>query len=290
MNALARAVRAMKSDLEVHLLSVFSVGVAFVCLVAALLVVVNVQHVQDRWQQLGKLSVYLQNNVAEDRVAELERALRATDGVSAVRFVSRQAARRELVNEHNDETLAALPDEAFPASLEIDMADTTPLEVRERVADQLRPLPGVEGVETYAHWSSKMTSVFSGGITAALALTLLVLGAVISVVSSTIRMVLQKRHAEVEVLKLVGATDSYVRGPFIIEGAVQGTFGALFALCVVGALFGFLRGTFETYLTALLGVRISFLPWTMSAGLLLVGATLGAGAAYVSLRKHLVPS
>jgi cell division transport system permease protein len=288
MNAFDRAFRALKSDLEVHILSVFAVGVAFVCLVTALLVVVNVQHVHDRWQQLGKLSVYLQNSVAQDRVAELERALRATEGVSNVRFVSREAARRELVNEHSDETLAALPDDAFPASLEIDMAATTPIDVRERIADQLRPLPGVEGVETYAHWSSKMTTVFSGGITAALVLTLIVLGAVISVVSSTIRMVLQKRRAEVEVLKLVGATDSYVRGPFIVEGAAQGAFGALFALAIVGALYAFLRGTFEPYLTTLLGVRTSFLPWNLSLGLLVAGAAIGAASAYVSLRKHLV--
>jgi cell division transport system permease protein len=288
MNAVERALRAIKSDLEVHLLSVFSVGVAFVCLVTALLVVVNVQHVHDRWQQLGKLSVYLQNNVDESRVAELERVLRATEGISGVRFVSREAARRDLVNENHDETLAALPDDAFPASIEIDMAATTPLDVRERIADQLRPLPGVEGVETYAHWSSRMAKIFSGGVTAALALTLIVLGAVISVVSSTIRMALQKRHTEVEVLKLVGATDSYVRGPFIVEGAAQGACGALFALGIVGALYAFLRSTFETYLTALLGVRTSFLPWTMSAGLLVTGALLGAAAAYLSLRKHLV--
>jgi cell division transport system permease protein len=101
-------------------------------------------------------------------------------------------------------------------------------------------------------------------------------------------MALQKRRAEVEVLKLVGATDSYVRGPFIVEGAAQGAFGALFALAIVGTLYAFLRSTFEVYLTTLLGVTTSFLPWTMSVGLLVVGAALGAAAAYVSLRKHLV--
>jgi cell division transport system permease protein len=99
---------------------------------------------------------------------------------------------------------------------------------------------------------------------------------------------LQKRHVEVEVLKLVGATDSYVRGPFIVEGAAQGALGAVVALALVGALYSFVRGTFEAHLTALLGVNISFLPWTLSAGLLVGGAALGAGAAYLSLRRLLV--
>ena len=111
--------------------------------------------------------------------------------------------------------------------------------------------------------------------TAAAVLTLIVLGAGVSVVSSTIRMALQKRRVEVEVLKLVGATDSYVRGPFIIEGAAQGALGAIVAICLVGALYSFLRSAIEAHLTALIGV-------------LLGGALLGASAAYMSLRKLLV--
>jgi cell division transport system permease protein len=288
MNAFDRAFRAMRSDIEVHLLSIFSVGVAFVCLVTAMLVVVNVHHVQDRWQHIGKLSVYLQANTAAERVGDLESALKVTPGVSSVRFISSEEARRDLMSDHSDDTLAALPEQAFPASLEVDTQDSMTLEARQQVADQLRALPGVESVETYTNWSSKLASVFSGGVTAAAVLTLIVLGAVVSVVSSTIRMALQKRRVEVEVLKLVGATDSYVRGPFIIEGAAQGVLGAVVAICLVGALYSFLRSAFETHLTALLGVSISFLPWTLSMGLLVGGALLGACAAYMSLRKLLV--
>ena len=288
MNAFDRAFRAMRSDLEVHLLSIFSVGVAFVCLVTAMLVVVNVQHVQNRWQHIGKLSVYLNANTAPERINDLDAALRATPGVSGVRYVPSEEARRELMSDHGDDTLAALPEQAFPASLEVDTQESLTFEAREQMAKQLQILPGVESVETYANWSSKLATVFSGGVTAAAVLALIVLGAVVSVVSSTIRMALQKRHVEVEVLKLVGATDSYVRGPFIVEGAAQGALGAVVALSLVGALYSFVRGTFEAHLTALLGVNISFLPWTLSAGLLVGGAALGAGAAYLSLRRLLV--
>lgn len=288
MNAFDRAFRAMRSDLEVNLLSIFSVGVAFVCLVTAMLVVVNVQHVQNRWQHIGKLSVYLQSNTAPERVNDLDQALRATMGVSAVRFVSSEEARRDLMNDHSDNTLAALPEQAFPASLEVETKETLSIEARERIAEQLRSLPGVESVETYGNWSAKLASVFSGGVTAAAILTLVVLGAVVSVVSSTIRMALQKRRMEVEVLKLVGATDSYVRGPFVIEGAAQGALGALVAIALVGALYSFLRSAFESHLTALLGVNVTFLPWTLAMLLLVGGGVLGAGAAYLSLRKLLV--
>jgi len=288
MNAFDRAFRAMRADIEVHLLSIFSVGVAFVCLVTAMLVVVNVDHVQDRWQHIGKLSVYLRANTAPERVTELDQALRVTPGVSAVHFISSEEARRDLMNDHSDDTLAALPDQAFPASLEIETKETMSAEARDHIAQQLRALPGVEGVETYGNWTSRLASVFSGGVTAAAILTLIVLGAVVSVVSSTIRMALQKRRVEVEVLKLVGATDSYVRGPFIIEGAAQGVLGAFVAIALVGALYSFLRSAFEAHLTALLGVSITFLPWSLALLLLIGGGALGAAAAYLSLRKLLV--
>jgi cell division transport system permease protein len=287
MNAFERAYRAIRSDLPVNVLSVFSVSVAFVCLVTALLVVVNVQHVQNHWQHIGKLSVYLQSDITPERVGEIEKALRATSGVSSVRFVSSESARRELAENATDDMLAALPEQAFPSSIEVEGADTLSSEARQRIADQLRALPGVEGIEDYAGWSSKLASVFSGGVTAAAILALVVFGAVISVVSSTIRLALQKRKTQVEVLGLVGATDSYIRVPFLIEGAAQGTLGVLLALTLASILYAFMRGVLDTQVTALIGVSVSFLPWYFSFGLLLLGALLGVCAAYLSLRRLL---
>jgi cell division transport system permease protein len=283
-----RAFRGAKNDWRLHALSVFSVAVAFVCLAAALLLVVNVGQIRARWAESGRASVYLRKNATADQVAAIERALKKSDGVTNVRIVSSEDARHELVGLTNDPVLDALPTEAFPASLEVAIESAVAAERLGKLAAQLSALPAVESVETYGAWSDRLAALLSGGVSAALLLAGVVLAAVVSVVSSTIRMSLQRRRIEVEVMKLVGATDSYVRSPFVVEGAAQGGFGALFAILLLAVLFGIVQSHFDSNLSALLGATPVFLPWTVALGLVASGALLGAAAAYGSLRKLLV--
>jgi cell division transport system permease protein len=107
----------------------------------------------------------------------------------------------------------------------------------------------------------------------------------VSVVGSTMRLLLQRRQIEVEVLKLVGATNAFVRRPFVLEGATQGAAGALTALILLGGLFLVVRGRFDHELANLLGVSPSFLPWPVALGMVALGGVLGAATALVSLRK-----
>jgi cell division transport system permease protein len=287
-SSVKRAFRGAKNDWRLHALSVFSVAVAFVCLAAALLLVVNVGKIRARWAESGRASVYLRKNATAEQVGQIERALKQSEGVTSVRVVSSEDARRELLGLTNDPVLDALPTEAFPASLEVAIESAVATERLGKLSAQLASLPAVESVETYGAWSERLAALLSGGVSASLLLAGVVLAAVVSVVSSTIRMSLQRRRIEVEVMKLVGATDSYVRRPFVVEGAAQGGFGALFAILLLGVLFAIVQGHFDSNLSALLGATPVFLPWTVALGLVASGALLGAIAAYGSLRKLLV--
>jgi cell division transport system permease protein len=288
MSPLDRAWRGSRNDWRLHLLSIFSVAVAFVCLGSAALVVVNVDTVRTRWAEIGRASVYLRPEIKPGQIQSIEKALRETPGVSDVRFVSSDAARKEVLGAVSDEVINALPAEAFPASLEVRLADGATSGRLSRMSSQLQSLPTVESVETYQSWSDRLTALLTGGVTASLLLALVVLAAVVSVVSSTIRLALQRRRIEVEVLKLVGATDGYVRRPFVLEGAAQGGIGAALAIALLGVLYAIVRGHFDGQLGALLGVTPTFLPWSLALGMVALGAILGAVAAYGSLRQLLV--
>jgi cell division transport system permease protein len=287
MTVVERAVRGAKNDLRLHALGVFSVAVAFVCLGATLLAVVNVEEVRERWASLGRASVYIKRGASDSDVAAIERALRASDGVISVRRVSSEEARKEVAVAGRDPVLDALPAEAFPQSLEV----MTRRDVDEarlgRIATQLATLPAVEQVETYGAWSERVGRLLMGGVTASGLLALIVLAAVVSVVASTIRLSLQRRRMEVEILKLVGATDSYVRRPLVLEGAAQGALGSLMAIGILGVLYLVVRSHLDVSLVALLGTEPSFLPWpTLILGIGL-GTGLGALAAFMSLRRFI---
>jgi cell division transport system permease protein len=288
MTPLERAWRGGRSDWQLHVLSIFSVAVAFVCMAAAALVVVNVEALRDAWARSGRASVYLRPDATREAAEEIEQALRAVAKVRAVRYVSSDDARREILDGRADPILAKLPSDAFPASLEVSLTDDASQSVVQKLADTLSSLPAVESVETYRSWTDRLASVLRGGVLASSLLAAVVLAAVVSVVASTIRLTLQRRRIEVEVLKLIGATDEYVRRPFIIEGAVQGALGALMAMGLVGTLFLIVRSRFDAELGALVGVTPSFLPWHVAFGMVVLGGLLGAFAAYGSLRKLLM--
>jgi cell division transport system permease protein len=122
-------------------------------------------------------------------------------------------------------------------------------------------------------------------VTASLFLALVVFAAVVSVVASTMRLLLERRKLEVEVLRLVGATTRFVTRPFIVEGAIQGASGAAVAIAILGVLYTIVSGRFDHQLATLLGVHPSFLPWQTMSLMVAVGGLLGATTAWLSLRK-----
>ncbi len=280
-----RALRAARADIRLHLLSVFSVAVAFVCLSATLLVAVNIDALRSKWAGTGRASVYLEPDVEPKTIQTVRNALLAAPGVTKVEFVSSEQARAEVMGSTRDEALAAMPEDAFPASLEVTLLDEAAAERIGHLAGQLEALPAVDSVETYSSWGERLDRLLAGGVQAALVLLAVVLAAVMSVVGSTMRMALTRRRAEVEVLKMVGATDSYVRGPFVVEGAAQGGMGALIAILLMGTLFLIVRESFDGTLGTLLGASPQFLPFSYSFALVFFGAAIGALSAFASLRR-----
>jgi cell division transport system permease protein len=282
-----RALRAALADIKLHLLSVFSVAVAFVCLAATMLLSVNIDAVRHKWAESGRASVYLVPGVEMTTIDVVRKALLASKGVTGVEYVSPEQARAEVTDKSADEALSVLPVEAFPASLEVSLSGYESQARVETLRQKLQALPAVERVETYQAWGQRLDRLLSGGLTVGLLLLVVVLAAVVSVVGSTMRLALSRRAREVDVLKLVGATDSYVRGPFVVEGAVQGAIGALLSLAITGILFLVLRDSFDAALGTLLGGTPRFLPILPCLGLILLGAGLGAMSSYASLRRLL---
>jgi len=281
-----RAKRGLRREWRLHVLSVFSLSVAFVCLAAALLVVTNLQAVEKRWAHAGRASIYLKDDATTADVQQLKDALSKVQGVTTVHYISSGQARENfMTSDDPNGVLAALPAEAFPASIEIDVASDVTDDGLTDIVAKLRKLPAVDDVETYQSWTARLARLVRGGVAASAVLAVIVLLSVLAVVGSTMRFALQRRRAEVEVLRLVGATDRFVKAPFVIEGSLQGALGAIGALVLLGALFIIVHSRLDGELALMLGVEPSFLPWPVAVGMVALGAMLGAAAASLGLRK-----
>src|SRR5438477_3044254 len=285
ISTVGRVWRSGRGDLKLYLLSVFSLAVAFVCLASALLVVVNLRAVEVRWKRAGRMSIYLKDGETDDQLQVLRHAVEQTPGVVSTKYISQLEARKDMIDDGISGSLASLPVEAFPASVEVALdSEVADVEVA-ALADKLRNVPSIESVETYQKWTDRVSALVRGGVAASAVLALVVLAAVISVIGSTMRLALHRRRIEVEVLKLVGATDAFVRRPFLVEGAAQGALGALASLALLGVLYLIVRGRFDDELGLLLGVNPTFLPWEIATGMIAMGAALGAASAFAGVRK-----
>jgi cell division transport system permease protein len=287
-SALARATRGMREEAGLHLVAVSSLTIAFLCLASALLAVVNLGAVADAWGRSARISVFLRDGPEPQQIEELRMALEGLREVRSARHVSSADAREQFLRESDvDGDLAAIPADAFPASLEIELAAGVTAERLEAIAERLRRFSAVEDVETYRGWFDRLATLLVAGRGMAGALAVLVVLCVVFVVGNTIRLVVAGRRDEIEVMKLCGATDSFVRGPFIVEGAVQGLVSSLCAVVILLIAFVSLRAHVDATIAALAGTRAVFLDPLLVVALVAGGGVLGAAGSAISLRRYL---
>jgi cell division transport system permease protein len=288
-SALSRAKRGFRDDLRLHVVAIASLVVAFLCLGTALLSVENLSRIADRWSQTQHMTVYLRDQAKEADVAQLRLVLEGLGEIAKVEHISAARA-RELFAEQtnmNATDLAQLPGDAFPASLELDLADAVPAARIDKIAERVQRFAGVEEVETYRSFFGQLRSLLDAGRSGAMLLSLLVVVCVLAVIGNTIRLAVANRRREIEVLKLCGATDSFVRGPFVLEGVIQAVTASTLAMLILFVAYVALHGHVESTLTALTGVRTAFLnPLTVLATIA-AAAFVGALGSALSLRRYL---
>jgi cell division transport system permease protein len=203
-------------------------------------------------------------------------------------FVSKAEARTRFRREYAglSPLVDDFDDNPFPASFEVQVVPDAARDGRARGAMQrLSSMPGVADVRYDAEWltrlSSAVTTLRSIGVTLALALA----AAAALTVASVIRLGLQERREELEVLQLAGAPLSFIRGPVIAEGMLQGAAGAIGALALLWLGFAAAQWRWGTDLTAMLdGAPAVFLSPITSAVLLLGGIVLGAAGGAIASR------
>ena len=285
---LGRAKRGLREELRLYLVAVSSLAVAFLCVAGVLLAVTNLSAVAERWGRSGRMSVYLRDGAQPDDVTRLRVVLEGMREVESVEQLTSEDARRQFL-EHSDveADLAALPPEVFPASLEVSLAEGTSVQRVASISERIGSLRAVDDVETYRAWFDRLDGLLSAGRGIAGVLALLVALCVLAVIGNTIRLAVARRREEIEVMKLCGATDGFVRGPFVMEGTFQGFASALVAVLVLLLGFALLRGHLDASLAALSGTHVAFLqPWMLVA-LVLGGAAIGALGSALSLRRYL---
>jgi cell division transport system permease protein len=234
---LLQALRGIARGPLVQLAAIGSVAVGLLLVGGAVLGASNLSRLTERWGRGIQVIAYLKPDATEPRLQRLASLLRNRPEVLGARLVSPAEAHRRLAESlgARRSLLAGVDAEFLPASFEISLAEDRPHQVRALLA-LLSSSPAVEEVDYMGSWARRLGSLAALLKLGSLALALLMGLACLYVVGSTIRLGVHARREEIEIIKLVGATDRFVRAPFLVEGLLQGLLGATLAAGLLYAL------------------------------------------------------
>lgn len=285
------AVQGVRRRPFIHLVAVVTIAVV---LFAAGLARGAAQLVESLISAMGgeaEVTVYLQEGTAEARAGEIANALAIRTRGSAVLVppaVAMDRLRREL-GELGD-VLQNLPRNPLPYSIQIQLpAERRSPQELGQIAAEARRIAGVAsadfGEEAVARLSAISRALRYGGLVG----LVIVAFATVFVVSAMLQLAIYSRREEIEIQKLVGATDRFVKAPFLIEGMMQGVLGAgvaIFALWVFAAVFGSkLLGLFS--FLARPGAGVSLLTLSLAWELMALGCALGLGGSFAAVGRFL---
>ncbi|MBP1635577.1 MAG: putative Cell division protein FtsX [Acidobacteria bacterium] len=270
-------------------LSTLTIAAALFVLGVFLTVAANLDALVERWSAAAELSVYLQDDVSLADRAEVQRALRNHRLVREVQFVTREQALGRFRRDFPD-LAPAVADAAahpFPASFEARLAGEAPGgDGLEALAGRLRKMRGVTDVRYDRLWLQRLQAIASlVGWAVALLGAVLALAAALTV-SNVVRLALFVRRDEVEIMELVGAPLSFIKGPFVVEGILQGALGSVIALLALFIATAAVRGRLASAAPGLIDAgSISGLPAGMAVLVVAGGMAVGCLGALLAARR-----
>ncbi|MCX7781199.1 MAG: permease-like cell division protein FtsX [Negativicutes bacterium] len=281
------AVSSLRHNGLMSIASVSTVALSLLILGLFLILVLNLNNMASVLESQVQISVYLHDNLNDREIREIGTRITKLPGVTQVTFVSRDEALQRFKQRLGEQQglLAALGDNnPLPNSFEVKVDQPERVKQVAQAAGQLKGVEntrfGQEIIEQLFNLT-KMVRIFGFVLIIFLAL------AATFIISNTIRITVFARRKEIAIMKYVGATDWFIRWPFLIEGMILGFGGALIAVLLLSRAYGALAA--EVYASLAFMPLIPKYPFitNLSIVLLLVGTSIGALGSTISLRRFM---
>lgn len=272
------------------LMTVAVIGIALALPAGLYVLLNNVQQLSSGWEDSAQVSLFIKQDVPEKRILTLADKLRGWDGVAEVRYISREQALEEFRELSGfGDALDSLAENPLPAVL---VLRPTPAQAEPaamaRLLERLRKLDAVDQAQLDMEWIRRLNGIIEVGKRGALLLGVLLAMAILLVVGNTIRLTIFARREEIVITKLIGATNAFIRRPFLYTGFWYGLMGAVIAWLLVAGFLGLLSGP-VSQLSFLYDsqFRLAGLDTATGLSLLASGVVLGLAGSWLAVGRHL---
>lgn len=275
-----------------RLMALASAGTIVLCLLIlgmSYSIADNITHVLEQFELKLGITAYVDDSASEERIAKIQQGIQNMTNVVSVEYISKADALKIFTEDQGSEEAFKqfAEDNPLPASFEIQVSG---VEMQGQVVEKLKTIPELE--VTYFEKETNMfikvndsIKLISGVITGCLIIIGLLL------INNTIKLTVYVRRREINIMKYIGATDWFIRLPFLIEGVIIGLIGSLISTAIVYEAYKWMLEFTQHNLANLLGgitlTPLSEIMGTLTFVFLLIGTGIGLLGSGIAIRKHL---
>ena len=284
------AVRRIWVSKRTSFVAIAMIAISLLIVGGFLLVAENLGRAATQWQGRSRIIIYLDPAATPQQTQAVDAFLAARPELAQRRLVTREEAlaRFKTYFANLSEVVGQLDDNPFPPSYEVDVDPR--LAQSRGLANNitlLRAMAGVEQVQYDWEWLTRLRRLVN-----VINIIGLVAGGILGIaacftIANVIRLTMLLYREEIEIMRLVGATERIIRGPFLLEGFLQGTIGGVLAIALLFALYEIARGSLAPSSSILWSfLFLGFLPWTKIAALIAGGMFAGWFGSWLSVRER----
>lgn len=271
----------------IHLISIGTITISMLLFGAFMLLSMNLNNWIREWGESLSMSIYLKDGVDEKAKKEIESAIKKFKGAEIKGFITKDQAMINLKEGLGEQAglLEGLEDMALPESFEIIFKDRSDNSVDPKlIKSSLEKMKGVDEVQYSQQWIERFEGVMDMFRVVGLAIGGLLCVAVLFIISNTIKLTIYSRRDEIEIYKLMGATDWFVKIPFLIEGATQGLLSGIAALVMLILAYSVISLK-AINLFGLPVINIAFLSVQGSIFIICLSLVLGVAGGFISIGR-----
>ncbi len=275
------------------LMSLASVSVLMCCLVlmgCAVMVFVNIDSLMGMIEEENVIMVYLEDETTDAEIEEMEPDLNNLDNIKEIEFVSKEEAWEEQLDTMEDayaqfftEISSDIP---LPDSFKVTVDDLTYFD---KTVSDIGEFEHIDTIRENKDLAQRLVSIRQGLEIIAVVIVVVLLAISIFIISNTIRLTVYSRRLEISIMKSVGATNGFVRMPFVVEGMILGIIAGVVSMFLVWGIYALAIFEFEDLLTSLNLVALSFNGYAVPLliAFIVIGVLTGAGGSAITMGRYL---
>lgn len=275
-----------------HLMSIASIAVLMSCLVmmgAAFMVIVNVNNVMSEIESQNVVMVYLKDEVQGEALTEMREKITLMQNVKKCEFVDKETAFKQQLEElDTDATYFEGVENPLPDLFKVSVSDMTKFD---KTVAELKTLDGVDSVRDNREIAQTLVKIRQTIFYVSIGVIAVLLLISLFIIANTVRITMYSRRLEINIMKSVGATNWFIRWPFMVEGMVLGAISGILSLAVVWGLYMLVQSSVSSMLAMVSRgfTTVSFLDYIVYilVAFLVIGIVSGGIGSLISIQKYL---